>query len=284
MKSWNRNEKMIRICRVLARPVLLVLVLVQLVGSPLVPEDLVDIKENRQTTLLRGFVDHYNPRIDPDERDHLIEAIIRESRVLKMPDAMRLDGQPVNRLHFVAAFVQVESHFQRTVVSSADARGYMQLMPDTARWLDTKYGTFTPTYRLFQTDTNIAAGVTYLSSLMEFLDNPRHVALAYNAGPGNLQNGIYTERYWVKIRKAYRELGRLGDRIAESDGLKDRISQNPVLPWMAVGTRQSRVPLSEGLKDRMSQNPALPWMAVGTRQSRVPLSDGFCDQNDCGAI
>lgn len=206
MKSNYRNEKMIRIVRKAARPLLLSLVLFRLVGSPLVPEDLVEVKENRETSLLRAFVDRYNPKIDPDERDHLVETIIRESRHLKVPETMRLDGKPVNRLHFVTAFVQVESHFQRTVVSYADARGYMQLMPDTARWLDNKYGTRTPVYRLFQTDTNIAAGVTYLSSLMEFLDNPRHVALAYNAGPGNLENGIYTENYWVKIRKAYREL------------------------------------------------------------------------------
>ena len=82
----------------------------------------------------------------------------------------------------------------------------MQLMPATARFMDERYGSRTPVETLFQTDTNIAAGVQYLNHLMEFLSNPRHVALAYNAGPGNLQRGRTVERYWRKILRAYREL------------------------------------------------------------------------------
>lgn len=210
MKLWNQNRIPARISARIPRKtasVLLAGLVLSLAASPLVPEDARVARAEKESQLLRGFIDHYNPGIDPDERERLIKSIIREARRLEVPEAMKLDGRPVRRLHFVAAFVQVESHFKRTAVSHADARGYMQMMPATARWLDQKYGTNTPIYRLFETDTNIAAGVTYINHLMEFLDNPRHVALAYNAGPGNLLNGIYTERYWTKIRKAYRELG-----------------------------------------------------------------------------
>ncbi len=186
----------------------LTLTVIFLIVNPLVPEGISLTREKRQGQVLNGFIDHYNPAVPKAEREILIETLLQESRRLKIPDAMRIDDQPIDRLHFVVAFVKVESTFKREAVSSADARGYMQLMPDTARWLDEQNGTSSsePIERLHETRTNIAAGVDYLNELMEILPEARQVALAYNAGPGNLENGIYVEDYWIKIRGAYREL------------------------------------------------------------------------------
>jgi soluble lytic murein transglycosylase-like protein len=79
----------------------------------------------------------------------------------------------------VAAVIQAESGFRPQVVSKVGARGLMQLMPATARAMGARVA------RLFDPETNIAAGTRYLATLKRaFSGNVRLVAAAYNAGPG----------------------------------------------------------------------------------------------------
>jgi soluble lytic murein transglycosylase len=76
---------------------------------------------------------------------------------------------------FVAALVDVESHWNPSRVSSKGAMGLMQLMPATAR----RFGAFQP----FDPEQNIAAGTRYVTTLMwEFHGDLRLVAAAYYAG------------------------------------------------------------------------------------------------------
>lgn len=68
--------------------------------------------------------------------------------------------------------------------SSAGAQGVMQLMPGTARDLGVKDP--------LDAQQNIEGGVKYLAQLSRMFDDPKLIAAAYNAGPGNVRkyNGV----------------------------------------------------------------------------------------------
>ncbi|MDD3109934.1 MAG: lytic transglycosylase domain-containing protein [Eubacteriales bacterium] len=90
---------------------------------------------------------------------------------------------------FVAAIIKCESNFLPRAVSSADARGLMQIMPDTGVWLAGRLGT--PNYtidRLFEPQLNIQFGAYYLAYLSSHFDgHPVMVAAAYHAGLNNVK-------------------------------------------------------------------------------------------------
>lgn len=80
----------------------------------------------------------------------------------------------------VAAVVQAESSFRPRAVSPVGARGLMQLMPKTGRWMGAK--------NLNDPAQNIDAGVKYLKYLERRFDGNRELQIAaYNAGEGNVQ-------------------------------------------------------------------------------------------------
>jgi len=87
----------------------------------------------------------------------------------------------------VAAMIYAESHF-RDQTSHADARGLMQITPDTARFIARKSrGTEFVLEDLSDPDVNIAYGTFYLRYLLDLLDQNEIAALAaYNAGIGNV--------------------------------------------------------------------------------------------------
>ena len=68
--------------------------------------------------------------------------------------------------------------------SPAGAQGVMQLMPGTARDLGVKDP--------LDAQQNIEGGVKYLAQLSRMFDDPKLIAAAYNAGPGNVRkyNGV----------------------------------------------------------------------------------------------
>ncbi len=77
----------------------------------------------------------------------------------------------------VRAIIQVESDFDQRAVSSAGARGLMQLMPATAR----RFGVTDS----FDARQNIFAGTRYLRILLDaYGENVSLSAAAYNAGEG----------------------------------------------------------------------------------------------------
>jgi soluble lytic murein transglycosylase len=87
----------------------------------------------------------------------------------------------------VAAVINVESGF-RDQTSAADARGLMQITPDTANDIERLSGG--TTFRLedlSDPDVNIAYGTFYLRHLLDIYEGSEVAALAaYNAGPGNV--------------------------------------------------------------------------------------------------
>lgn len=105
-----------------------------------------ELVERERTRLrLSAYIDHKNPHKSRAEKQLLLEAILEESDRLRVPDQLQIDGHDINPAYFVTAVISVESTFYREAISSADARGYMQLMPDTAAWMDQR---LTPDGRL----------------------------------------------------------------------------------------------------------------------------------------
>ena len=104
----------------------------------------------------------------------------------------------------VKAVARIESCFDRTAVSTAGAKGLMQLMPATAGQYGIK--------NLFDVDKNVEAGVRYLSYLLQRFQYNHTLALAaYNAGPSAVEHyqGVppfpETQKYVKRVLRQYRQ-------------------------------------------------------------------------------
>jgi soluble lytic murein transglycosylase len=101
------------------------------------------------------------------------------------------DGLPVSRA-LALSIARRESEFDPTVISSAGARGLMQVMPETARMMAQKTGRAFEKGRLTSDPAyNAALGAAYLKVLVEeFGPSIALIASGYNAGPGRPRNWI----------------------------------------------------------------------------------------------
>ncbi len=106
--------------------------------------------------------------------------------------------------HLVKAIISVESCFDQHAISSAGARGLMQLMPTTAELLGVSDA--------FDYDDNIRGGVEYFAGLLRRFQHSDKLALAaYNAGPGAVERhgGVppyrETQKYVRRVLDKYRE-------------------------------------------------------------------------------
>lgn len=131
--------------------------------------------------------------------------------------AVKYDVDPA----LVAAVIEQESKFHRTARSSVGARGLMQLMPRTGRWLGAR--------NLDDPEQNVDAGVKYIKYLQHRFDgNVKKAIAAYNAGEGNVKryNGIppfrETQSYVKKVMSNYQKRNeQLRDFSAEHAGVAD---------------------------------------------------------------
>lgn len=112
--------------------------------------------------------------------------------------AVKYDVDPA----LVAAVIEQESRFKPRARSHVGARGLMQLMPRTGRWMGAR--------DLYDPEQNIDAGVKYIKYLDKvFKGDLRKTIAAYNAGEGNVRRyrGIppfrETRQYVKKVLKNY---------------------------------------------------------------------------------
>lgn len=112
-----------------------------------------------------------------------------DAALFPLPDWRPSEGFRVDRA-LIYAFVRQESRFKADAVSSAGARGLMQLMPATAAYMAGERLTAAAKRALFDPAVNLELGQRYLEYLIEDPATRRNlffIAAAYNGGPGNLR-------------------------------------------------------------------------------------------------
>ena len=139
----------------------------------------------RELVKIYSIVKSHRPDIAESEAWRVSEVILEESR--------KRDIDPI----LVLAVIEVESRFQYTAVSPMGARGIMQIMPDTGKFLTEtrghEIGVRPASFRPESLDDpllSIRLGVFYLHDLKKQFQNLSHALIAYNAGPAEIQNRI----------------------------------------------------------------------------------------------
>ena len=123
----------------------------------------------------------------------------------------------------VAAVILNESSFRPQAESSVGARGLMQVMPETGKWIAGKLRTDGYTDdQLYDPETNIRFGCWYLNYLSSlFAGDPLCVVCAYHAGQGEISS-------W------------LANPLYSSDGttlMEDRLPEGPTKQYAGRVTR-----------------------------------------------
>ncbi len=90
------------------------------------------------------------------------------------------------------SIIRQESRFKPDATSWSNAKGLMQIIPSTGRWIAQKLNV-RPFYTnsLYKPQQNIPFGTWYFSHLLETFDgNAEYAVGAYNGGPGNMRKWI----------------------------------------------------------------------------------------------
>lgn len=140
--------------------------------------------------------------IDVDTKDKSVKTRI-ENAVEQASKKYNVDA------NLIKAIIKVESDFNPNTVSSAGAKGLMQLMPENCRDL----GVTDP----FNIEQNINAGTRHIKEYIDMFGGSIEMGLmAYNGGPGRMKSrgvesisDLYkmpkeTQNYVPKVMKYYR--------------------------------------------------------------------------------
>jgi soluble lytic murein transglycosylase len=103
--------------------------------------------------------------------------------------AAQVSGLPPDVIYGV---IRQESLYRSDAVSTADARGLMQLLPETARRTARLFDRPAPSdAALFEPSVNIVLGAAHLKEMLDRFGGQLPLALAaYNAGPGAVQRWL----------------------------------------------------------------------------------------------
>ena len=158
----------------------------------------------RELVNIYSIIKSRRPDVAESEAWRVSEVILEES--------MKRDLDPI----LVLAVIEVESRFQYTPVSPMGARGIMQIMPETAKFLTQtrgqEIGLRPASFRPESLDDpllNIRLGVFYLHDLKKQFQNLNHALIAYNVGPAEIQNRLennleFSGEYAALVLGAYR--------------------------------------------------------------------------------
>lgn len=161
--------------------------------------------------LLRSFADSFTDGADLLLSAKLAQTLDAHHLAIAIADTSEKRGIPLDLFNFpkdglpstklasmdhaaIYAITRQESRFQVDAISSAGARGLMQLMPATAKETAGKLGVKYSASRLTSdAEYNALLGSTYLKAQLERFDGSLLLAAAaYNAGGGNARKWIRT--------------------------------------------------------------------------------------------
>jgi soluble lytic murein transglycosylase-like protein len=157
------------------------------------------VYEQSQLSLVSQIIEHNKP--DHPHRDAIAKSIITEGQ--------RAQIDPL----LIAAVVHTESTFKHTATSPRGAKGLMQLMPQTGRYIaKINKINFSGAATLNDPQLNIRLGVLYLKQLQErFHGDLERTLVAYNWGPSNLAKALASgasfpqesQRYVRRVRERH---------------------------------------------------------------------------------
>jgi soluble lytic murein transglycosylase-like protein len=160
----------------------------------------------RELVKIFSIVQANRPDLLEKESWDLAEVILAESSKYKLDPIL------------ILAVIDVESKFQFGAVSPAGARGIMQIMPSTGKFLvksvralakEIKVEQFMPEH-LDDPIVNIKLGTYYLHDLRKSFRNVNNALIAYNLGPTELRirmenqieyNGEYADAVFAAYQK-----------------------------------------------------------------------------------
>lgn len=90
----------------------------------------------------------------------------------------------------IAAIIKVESDFDTNAVSPMNAKGLMQIVPDTGKWIAERLEEEYHDDKLHDPDYNIHLGAYYYEYLYEHFGDVEIALAAYNGGMGNVEGWL----------------------------------------------------------------------------------------------
>lgn len=139
-------------------------------------------------------------RLTSAERFELAGIIVKQARMRNIDPIL------------VVAQIQVESNFRNHALSNKGAKGLMQLLPDTAKYIQKKTNVHVNDINnLYDPETNIALGTAYMHYLLKKTNgNMEYALIAYNMGPSNMYRAIKKNKlpksYSNKVLSVYNSL------------------------------------------------------------------------------
>lgn len=141
---------------------------------------------------IKAYMKKHNNNLDNFTINRIFKTVVYYSK--------KYEVDPV----LVLSVMKTESHFKHSTVSSAGAKGLMQLMPFN--------------FKEFSVDNsiegNIKGGILHLKRDLKNTGNVTKTLVCYNAGCGRLKNNQWlkieeTTDYVTKINKVYPEIKKL---------------------------------------------------------------------------
>ena len=117
---------------------------------------------------------------------------------------------------FVFAVIKAESDFNEKAVSKSGARGLMQIMPTTGKWIASELdkGLFLSD-DLFDAETNVEFGCFYLNYLFGKFSDLKAVICAYNAGETVVRDWLDKEGFLMEQKIEFSETKIYLQRVLE---------------------------------------------------------------------
>jgi len=156
---------------------------------------------------------------EPDEKVEIAKAIsecrssLDADDVASLASIIRDESKKYNYdWELILAIIRTESQLNARARSNKGARGLMQVLPSTAKWLSPKMGLKYKGHDfLYDPEYNIKLGTHYLHMMHKRFGDMGKAIAAYNRGPTGLtrylrQGRKYPPMYLTKVMGYYKEL------------------------------------------------------------------------------